>query len=186
MTYAPPLPSMEPWPHQPELCAADDQFIAWVRTRMPWRAGTVLHFGTGDHHRVGRILCTERRLMQVLGATGSIEELNTWARLREAGEVPRKYAVVFGDQYCWPWELMPEMDLVTLFHLGEFDWRNARDTLNEVIVSAADQSPTGLIAFYTGSAGWPQTKHAIEVATAGGILQLYERYEQLEFYHARQ
>ncbi len=144
------------WPLIVEMCPCDVHFTDFLAER-GIRNASIFHFGTGTHHHVG-ITCAENGSNNaVMGITASIEEAEAYTKLAiEKPNVSRSYKAFFGDIYLLDRRLLPEFDVVALFHLCEF-WgpesaayhamtdRQMLDLLTE------KTRPGGHILFYTKS-----------------------------------
>ncbi len=81
---------------------------------------TIFHLGTGNHHTVGKWAADGGRGNLVLGITLSPPEVQSYMDLAiEREDVARAYKVFFGDAYQLEARALPELDVATLFHLGE-------------------------------------------------------------------
>jgi hypothetical protein len=110
------------WALQEDTCPCDIHFNEWV-ARQRLRRKTIYHFGSGAHHVVG-IRQAERR-NQTLSITASEAEYQAYASMAMANPLLAKYYVCyFGDIYLTNPALLPEFDVVTLFHLCEFFYPN--------------------------------------------------------------
>ena len=144
------------WPLIVDMCPCDVHFTEFLAERKIENA-SIFHFGTGTHHHVG-ITCAENGSNNaVMGITASIEEAEAYTKLAiEKPNVSRSYKAFFGDIYLLNKRLLPEFDVVALFHLCEF-WgpesaayhamtdRQMLDLLTE------KTRPGGRILFYTKS-----------------------------------
>ena len=92
------------------------------RTKAPAKVtrdrSRIFHFGSGAHHVVGT---TQASLgNQTLSITASSEEHQQYVRLVTAQpRLARHYVRHFGDIYLTNAALLPEFDVVTMFHLCE-------------------------------------------------------------------
>jgi hypothetical protein len=106
------------WDLDKAMCPCDVHFNEWTqRQRVTGKA--IYHFGTGLHHIVG--VQQAARGNSVLGITASIEEYESYIQLVvENAAVAKHYVAYFGDIYLTQPDLLPELDVVTLFHLCEY------------------------------------------------------------------
>ncbi len=144
------------WDLDLAVCPCDQHLLDWIEA-VDLRGARIFHFGTGNHHLVGRRAAEDGRGNLVLGITAAPREHESYVKLVvERPEVGRIYKVLFGDIYQLEPRLLPELDVVTLFHLGEF-WseRNAAygamtdQELAELLLEKL--TPGGWLLLYTGS-----------------------------------
>lgn len=110
------------WDLREDLCPCDVHFNDWV-SKQRLKKKTIYHFGSGAHHVVG-IKQAERK-NQTLSITASEEEHRAYMDLVTASPaLARNYVCYFGDIYLTNPALLPEFDIVTLFHLCEFFYPN--------------------------------------------------------------
>ncbi len=144
----------DPWPLDEAQCPCDVHLTRWLREQ-GLSGQRIFHFGTGDHHHVG--LQAPGSGHSVLGITATEAEYSSYIRLVvENPDLGRQYKVMFGDIYQTNLALLPEFDLVTLFHLGEFWSANnapfaALDDRGLMEGMAKKIVPGGRMAFFTGS-----------------------------------
>jgi hypothetical protein len=144
----------DPWPLDEAQCPCDVHFTTWLREQ-GLLGQRIFHFGTGDHHHVG--LQAPGAGHSVLGITATEAENSSYIKLIVENPVlGRHYKVLFSDIYQTNLALLPEFDIVTLFHLGEFwsannapfatlDDRSLLEGMANKVVKG------GHIAFFTGS-----------------------------------
>jgi hypothetical protein len=177
------------WPLDLEACPCDVQFIEYLQ-----RDGTlgkvIFHFGTGNHHRVGR-RCSEPDLAhEVLGLTISKEEYEAYIDLviREP-RIGHSYKVLFADIYTLTARLLPRFDLVTLFHHGEFLAERRADAPHDdrslVDLFLGKLEPGGKILFYQGSCGFNRTGPILADLVAQGRIVQVDEYKSLLIYQPR-
>jgi hypothetical protein len=147
------------WALRVEDCPCDVQFVQWLDEHGVVDS-TIYHFGTGAHHYVGLQCASAERRNSVIGITASPEEHEAFVRLAIANpELLRYYQAIFGDIYLLNPKLLPEFDVVTLFHLCEFrvwehDAMGARTDLDVLNVLTDRTRPGGHLLFYEGSNAW--------------------------------
>ncbi|MDO9443607.1 MAG: hypothetical protein Q7T73_22215 [Beijerinckiaceae bacterium] len=137
-------------------CPCDVHFCDWLE-KNEIKDASIFHFGTGSHHIVGIRTAENGSNNCVLGITASPGEYDAFVKLAiDRPEVEKTYKSFFGDIYQLEPRLLPEFDVVTLFHLCEF--RNERNdayaalTDLEVVEMLTDKTrPGGYILFYTKS-----------------------------------
>ncbi|HRJ70029.1 MAG TPA: hypothetical protein PK812_10510 [Beijerinckiaceae bacterium] len=146
----------DPWPLDVKQCPCDIHFTDWLASAGV-RNATIFHFGTGDHHHVGKTEAMREAGNSVLGITATKPEYDSYIDLVIRHPlVGKRYKVLFTDIYQLAPELMPEFDVVTLFHLCEF-WSEtnapyARMNDSGVLEAMAGKVKRGgKLLFYTGS-----------------------------------
>jgi hypothetical protein len=144
------------WDLREKECPCDVHFIEWL-DRNGITDSTIYHFGTGAHHHVGIECARETRRNSVLGITAAPQEYEKYVELAIARpDVLRWYNAVFGDIYLLNERLLPDFDVVTLFHLCEFrgEKNDAYGGLTDLEVTnlLTDKTrPGGHILFFTTS-----------------------------------
>lgn len=156
------------WPLMEEICPCDVHFNAWIADRQ-LRGKTIYHFGTGTHHVVGREQAENGSGNAVFAITASAEEYEAYVELVAGNpRVARSYLAYFGDVYLTNPRILPEFDVVTLFHLCEFFLPNTvsadyggRTDLDLATLFADKTRSGGHILFYTGSIAFAKTQGVI-------------------------
>ena len=144
------------WTLSEKDCPCDIHFVRWLEEQGIVDS-SIYHFGSGAHHLVGIECAREDRRNAVLSITAAPKEHDTYIELAIARpEVLRHYNCVFGDIYLINPNLIPDLDVVTLFHLCEFrsDKTDSYGGLTDLEVTEmlTDRlRPGGHILFYTGS-----------------------------------
>jgi hypothetical protein len=163
------------WDLDLAVCPCDQHLLDWIAAR-DLRGARIFHFGTGNHHLVGIRTAEDGRGNAVLGITASPREHESYVKLViERPEIGRNYKVLFGDIYQLEPRLLPEFDVVTLFHLGEF-WseKNAAYgamTDRELALSMLEKLvPGGWLLFYTGSFAYDKAAAIADRLEAEGRL----------------
>ena len=147
------------WDFRPEDCPCDVDFVAWL-DEQGIRDAAIYHFGTGGHHHVGIECARPERRNHVLSITAAPREHEAFVRLAMARpDVLRFYNAVFGDIYLLNERLLPEFDVVTLFHLCEFrgpanDAYGALTDLDVTRILTRKLRPGGHMLFFPGSFAW--------------------------------
>lgn len=174
----------EPWNLDLAVCPCDQHLLDWIAAQ-DLRGARIFHFGTGNHHLVGLRSAEDGRGNAVLGITASVEEHASYVRLLiERPEIGRTYKVLFGDVYQLDRRLLPELDVATLFHLGEF-WseRNAAygamtdRQLAGLLLDAL--VPGGWLLLYTGSFAYDKAAAIADALEAEGRLLPAGRFATL-------
>ena len=154
------------WDLYEEVCPCDVHFNEWV-AKKKLKNKSIYHFGTGTHHVVG-IKQVERK-NRVLAITASKEEYEAYISLvSENSGVAKNYVAYFGDIYLTNPLLLPEFDVVTVFHLCEFFFPNTASkeygglTDRQVLDLFTDKTRRGgFILFYTRSMAAEKAKAVI-------------------------
>jgi len=120
----------------------------------------ILHMGTGLHHRVGR--WGHEHGGSVLGITASWGELESYRDfVRDDPTLQQHYQVLYTNIYELPCALLPEFDVIALFHIGEFPQAETRTNEELIENLIAHLAPGGSMVFYTGSSGWGNVQGAV-------------------------
>jgi hypothetical protein len=154
------------WDLDERVCPCDVHFNDWV-AKNKLKNRTIYHFGTGTHHVVG--IKQAKRKNRVFAITASKEEYEAYINLvTENSAVAKTYLAYFGDIYLTNPALLPEVDVVTLFHLCEFFFPNTASkqygglTDAKVLDLLTDKvRKGGHILFYKGSLGFEKSKPII-------------------------
>lgn len=175
------------WPLDVQQCPCDMHFIEYLDENRI-KSASIFHFGTGGHHVVG-IRCAEaQRDNVVLGITASPQEHDAYEKLIiERPEVGRHYKVLFGDIYQLEARLLPDFDVVTLFHVGEF-----RTAQNDGYGALTDAETTrlligklrarGLLLFYAGSFAFDKAEVVIAELMQERLIEPIGAYKSLKIY----
>lgn len=163
--------NLEPWPWQPELCPADEEFIQWLlEHKRDAFHGPIFHMGTGLHHRVGRTCYALD--VECVGLTASEgEEI-------AKPELPG-YRVILEDIYQLDASKLPTFQYMTLFHLGELvDWFGEIqvEKVNDLIRRV---EKSGMVFFYKGSSAWDRVVPFLE---SNPFLKFTGEYKDLKIY----
>lgn len=168
-------------------CPCDVHFVKWLETE-GLRDRTIFHFGTGEHHTVG-IRCHEAgKGNAVFGITASPREHDFYEQLViERPEVGHSYKVLFGDIYQLDARLLPEFDIVSLFHVGEF-----RNEKNDAYGALTDDQMVRLLVgrlkgaklvlFYSGSYAFDVARGIVDALVAEGVLEPAGSFESLRVF----
>ena len=156
------------WDLDADICPCDVHFNDWVEDRKI--AGkTIYHFGTGTHHVIGKRQAENGLGNVVLGITASIEEYEAYIKLvAEQSKVNKSYIAYFGDIYLTDPRLLPDFDVVTMFHLCEFFFPNTASAeyggltdRTKLDLFTDKLRPGGHMLFYTRSIGFEKAKAVI-------------------------
>ena len=154
------------WDLHVNVCPCDVHFNEWVEARK-LAAKIIYHFGTGTHHVVG--IRQAELGNRVFGITASKEEYESYiALVTENARVAKSYLAYFGDIYLTNARLLPDVDVVTLFHLCEFFHENTTSadyggiTDRGLLDLLTDKTRAGgHILFYRGSNDYEKAKPII-------------------------
>jgi hypothetical protein len=154
------------WDLHEDVCPCDVQFNEWA-AKEKLNNKSIYHFGTGTHHVVG--IKQAGRKNRVLAITASKEEYEAYVQLvTENSGVAKSYVAYFGDIYLTNPLLLPDFDVVTMFHLCEFFFPNTASkeygglTDRKVLDLFTDKTKKGgHILFYTRSMAYHKTQDVI-------------------------
>jgi hypothetical protein len=146
------------WDLDEAQCPCDIHFNQWIETN--GIAGkTIFHFGTGTHHVVGIRQAENGLNNAVIGITASVVEYEAYIRLvNERPRISQSYLAYFGDIYLSNERMLPEIDVATMFHAGEYIGENTTsaeyggiDDLGVARILLGRMRTGGHLLFYTGS-----------------------------------
>ena len=183
------------WDFRPEDCPCDVDFVDWLDEERI-RDAAIYHFGSGGHHHVGIECARDKRRNHVLAITAAPREHEAFVRLATGRpEVLRFYNAVFGDIYLLNERLLPEFDVVTLFHLCEFrtaanDAYGALSDLDVARILTRRLRPGGHMLFFPRSFAWKRANDSAADVVAewerdGGVEQV-GRFKSLLVYRKLQ
>ena len=149
------------WDLDVDVCPCDPHFNEWV-AKNKIKNKLIYHFGTGTHHVIGIKQATNKSNNAVLAITASKEEYEAYIELStEKAKVSKAYVAYFGDIYLTNPKLLPDFDVVTMFHLCEFFFPNTASKsyggmTDEKLLDlfTAKTKKNGHILFYMGSMAW--------------------------------
>ena len=108
------------WDLDEAQCPCDIHFNQWIEANKI-TGKTIYHFGTGTHHIVGLTQAANGSDNVVFGITASIVEYEAYIKLaNERPQLSKSYLAYFGDIYLTNARLLPELDIATMFHAGEY------------------------------------------------------------------
>jgi hypothetical protein len=160
------------WDLDEQQCPCDIHLLDYLAEKKI-RGADIFHMGTGSHHIVGLRTANDSSDNHVLGITSSPQEHEDYVKLLiDNPKLGFTYKVYFGDIYQINRRLMPELDIATLFHLGEFRTHHneaygALGNVDMTLVLADRLRPGGELIFYSGSFAYDQAE-----ATMREILKL--------------
>lgn len=176
------------FPLVPQICPCDIHFCDFLEHRK-LREKSIFHFGTGGHHIVGLRNWTDGMANEILAITVSPSEYSRYInRVVAKPSFGTHYKVLFADIYDLHPALLPEFDVVTLFHLYEFTppepfAREIRmDDGGVLDLFLSKLSRQGLLLFYAGSHGHRETRVVVERAVAAGKISFEASYKSLLVY----
>jgi hypothetical protein len=174
------------WPLRPDVCPCDVHFCEYLKEKRI-RGKSIFHFGTGEHHLVGRRNGTDGLDNQVLGITASPLEHDAYVKLIVGSpDVGGRYRVLFGDIYNLVASALPVFDVVTLFHLFEYaEPPSQRRTLDDpglLRLFLSKMTPGGRIVFYRQSSARTPTARLLAGAIEAGEIALEEVWQSLEVF----
>ncbi|MBM3526781.1 MAG: hypothetical protein FJX62_01695 [Alphaproteobacteria bacterium] len=146
------------WDLDVEVCPCDVHFNDWVK-KQKLKNKLIYHFGTGTHHVIGIQQAINKSGNTVFAITASKGEYDTYIELSsKKAQVSKNYLAYFGDIYLTNPKLLPDFDVVTMFHLCEFFHPNTAsksyggvDDAKLLDMFTAKTKPGGYILFYTRS-----------------------------------
>jgi hypothetical protein len=146
------------WDLDEAQCPCDVHFNDWIEANKI--AGkTIYHFGTGMHHIVGLTQAANGANNAVFAITASTIEYNQYIKLAlERPQILISYLAYFGDAYLTNPRLLPELDIATMFHAGEYIGANTTtpeyggiDDLGVTRLLLGRMRSGGHVLFFTGS-----------------------------------
>ncbi|MGL4810246.1 MAG: hypothetical protein ACRCXM_00595 [Beijerinckiaceae bacterium] len=164
------------WPFMEEVCPCDAHLMDFIADR-DIRNGAVYHFGTGGHHLVGLRALEDGRNNSVFGITASPTEYDEYVKLIIANpKLAKPYLAYFGDIYMLNEKLLPEFDVVSLFHTREFrtaqnDAYGALTDLEVMKILTRKTRPGGYILFYTRSQAYAASIPDIDALAQTGAVK---------------
>jgi hypothetical protein len=144
------------WDLHVEQCPCDVHLLEWLEQEKLTNK-SIFHFGTGTHHIVGLKTAEDGSNNAVLGITASRGEYDAYVKmLIEKPKLGFTYKAYFGDIYQLDRRLLPALDVVALFHVGEFrseknDAYGALTDLEMTVVLLDCMRVGGTMLFYEGS-----------------------------------
>lgn len=146
------------WDLDEAQCPCDIHFNQWLEANRT-TGKTIYHFGTGVHHIVGLTQATNGSNNVVFAITASATEYEAYMKLvTEHHSVGKSYLAYFGDIYLSNAGLIPELDIATMFHAGEYIGANTTspeyggmDDLAVTRILLERMRAGGQLLFFTGS-----------------------------------
>jgi len=146
------------WNLHEDVCPCDVHCNDWI-AKKKLKNKLIYHFGTGLHHVLGIKQATNKSGNGVFAVTASKEEYDSYVDLATTkAQISKSYLTYFGDIYLSNPKLLPDFDIVTMFHLCEFFFPNTAskayggmDDAKLLDMFTAKTKPGGYILFYTKS-----------------------------------
>ena len=172
----------------------DPDFAGYLASRNV-KGKLIFHFGTGEHHLVGKDNHERGNPNEILAITASREEHDAYIDFIINNPVAANYyKVMFGDIYTLSPVVLPTFDIVTLFHLCEYydvqcDYADDKPDAQRVHPNSAYSrlddvtlldlflhklSPGGKILFFKGSGGFVSKREPgalVTFTTSGGFVE---------------
>jgi hypothetical protein len=175
------------WPLNAEVCSCDVDFAGYLNMA-EIQGKIIFHFGTGEHHIVGYKNLEFVQPNEIIGITASREEHDAYVEMIIKNPfLAQYYKVLFADIYTLTPGILPDFDVVTLFHLCEF-----YSEANGAYTQMDDRSllrmfvkklrPGGLLLLYLGSGAYEKAKPLAEALLSEGDLFKEQKYKSLEIY----
>jgi len=175
------------WPLNVDLCPCDVHFVEYLE-EMCVTDRVIFHFGTGAHHIVGRANAKSSPPNHIVAVTASREEYAAYIDMAiDDPALATTYKAMFADIYTLSPRILPDFDLVTLFHLCEFYDPNASayaplDDRSLLRLFVDKLRPDGRILFYKGSGRFDLAAPIIDEFVARGLLRHERDYQTLAVY----
>jgi hypothetical protein len=174
----------EAWPLLEDICPCDIHFLEYLE-RHAERGRRIFHFGTGEHHILGRRNHALGAPNEILALTLSPEEHQQYVEfVINSPRAARSYKVIFADIYTLTSSFVRNFDLVTLFHLCEYYSEKQRayaplDDTSLLELFVENLNLGGRIFFYEGSWGYEKTSRIITRFVDAGRLRIEKRFMSL-------
>jgi len=177
------------WDLDEGRCPCDIHFNDWIDDQK-LTGKTIYHFGTGKHHVIGIRQATNGSNNVVFGITASPEEYDAYIKLvTEQPQISKSYLCYFADIYLTNPKLLPELDIVALFHLGEFidatTTSPAYGGLSDLALTRAllkKTRPDGRILIFTGSFAHDKAEAVAAELERGGEIAFVSAFKTLLVY----
>jgi len=133
-----------------------------------FRSKNIFHFGTGNHHVIGRTNYDKGYENCITGLTLQDEEHFAYiSMIKKNPMYAKNYKVMYADIYTLNKNFLPKFDVFNLFHLGEYFYPNTPyyqfnselDFLNHMVDLMSDDSR---MIFYKRSAGFKKSEQTIK------------------------
>ena len=108
------------WPLTLTDYPCDLHFVQWLESKKI-EGKVIFHFGTGEHHLVGKNNHDRGNPNEIMGIAASRKEHGAYIDfIVDNPGAANYYRVLFGDIYTLSPRMLPKFDIVTLFHLCEY------------------------------------------------------------------
>lgn len=175
------------WALDPDMCPCDVDFCDYV-DESGISDQVIFHFGSGEHHIVGRRNFELDAPNHILSVTASEAEHAAFIRyIVDNPKASNFYKLLFIDIYTLSARILPTFDVVTLFHLCEF-FREKTTQYTElddrglVDLFLSRLKPGGQILFYPGSVAADEMRSIVNENVAAGKLIFDNEYKSLMIY----
>ena len=175
------------WPLLADICPCDIHFVEYLRAQ-GIKDKVIFHFGTGEHHLLGKMNLEASVPNEILAITASREEYDSYIKFIIDNPLAAKtYKVIFGDVYTLTPRIVPNFDLVTLFHLCEF-YDEGSSLYAELDDSAlldlflSKLNPGGRAFFYKGSSHFAKCRAIIDQFVSEAKMVQVDEYKTLLAY----
>ncbi len=175
------------WELQLDRCPCDLELVEYLQ-KYNIQDQTIFHFGTGAHHLLGLENQKFSHPNEIIGITASVPEHQEYVRLSLKDRLLAKYyKVLCTDIFTLTDRSLPMLDVISLFHLGEFYMPEEAPFVHHneeslVMMFLSKLNPGGKILFYTKSIGWGKTEPMIAEFVKQGKIHQIETYKNLLVY----
>ena len=175
------------WELDIDVCPCDAHFLDFLKSKKIKNA-SIFHFGTGAHHMVGVGTAKDRSNNAVFAITASVGEYDAYVKLlTDNPKIGNTYKAYFGDIYQLDGRILPEFDVITLFHLCEFrteanDAYGALTDLEMAKVLVDKLKPGGWVLFYVGSMAFDKAEPVIAKLAKQRSLKRHPDFKRLQVY----
>ena len=168
-------------------CPCDVDFIDYL-IHKNYKNKNIFHYGTGGHHFIGIKNFTQNLNNDILGITAQKDEYISYIDLIiKTPKININYKVLFTDIFNINQNTIPNFDIITLFHHGEYydPIKNNYSKLNETSLLELminKLNPNGIICFYKRSAGQHKSNSIINTFIENNILVKIEEFKSIIIY----
>jgi hypothetical protein len=169
------------------VCPCDVDFCDFIHDS-DIRDQVIFHFGTGEHHIVGRRNINLQPPNHILAVTSSEGEYSAYIKqIKDNARMGNYYKVLFLDIYTLSERILPRFDVVALFHLCEYfrEQTSRYATLDDrglldLFISRLQSD--GQILFYRGSMEAGKMLSLVNEYVDAGKLVFAQAYKTLLIY----
>lgn len=175
------------WGLDVKACPCDVHFVEYLRER-GIRDRLIFHFGSGEHHVLGRMNAEQGGPNEILAVTASPREHQAYVDfIIDDPAAAKRYKVMFVDIYTLTPRMLPRFDLVTLFHLGEFhDAQKSSyaplDDRSLLRLFLSRLSDDGRVFLYSGSFAAAKARPIVEELVSRNEMVFEGEYKSLQIY----